>query len=97
MRFIPHLRDRHGIRGTFGRLNPPKCETASQGLQENGVQRNASRFETEKNDNIPLVTFDPFSFRVRDGMPRPSYGSPCPVVLVRAAFIERPASREVTK
>jgi hypothetical protein len=34
------------------------CETASQGLLENGVQRNASRFETEKNDNIPLVTSD---------------------------------------
>jgi len=30
------------------------------GLLENGVQCNASRFETKKNVNIPLVTSDPF-------------------------------------
>ena len=36
-------------------------ETASHGPLENGVQRNASRFETEKNVNAPLVTSDPFS------------------------------------
>jgi len=43
------------------------CETAAHGPLENGVQRNASRFETEKNVNIPLVTSDPFS----DGQLKP--------------------------
>jgi hypothetical protein len=40
-------------------------ETASDGPLENGVQRNASRFETEKNVNTPLVTSDPFLLHFR--------------------------------
>src|SRR6185436_16070283 len=35
------------------------CETAAHGPLENGVQRNARRFETEKNANTTLVTSDP--------------------------------------
>src|SRR6266540_3845361 len=43
------------------------CETAAHGPLENGVQRNASRFETEteKNVNITLVTSDPFATPLR--------------------------------